>query len=186
MSGQDGGPWRGTNVHIIDEFIYHLIGEVKWANPRLIKQLFQRGCMRRTPWLQGVTKWSGTTVLCLWHIQDLQAISKWNTYQLGLLAPILWPWRMDQEPDGLDKDLSEDNLGGEAEESSGQITGTPNKGGAAEKSEHKTVITEWIWQTRDDNWSQVPRGTRSRNRMIQPSWIFSKATEWISAFLVTL
>ena len=39
-----------------------------------------------------------------------------------------------QKPDGLDSDLSEDNVGGDTEEALGQITGSTIKEGAAEKS----------------------------------------------------
>ena len=52
----------------------------------------------------------------------------------------LYYWQTHQDPEGwkhdpygLYSDLSEDNLGGEAEESLGEITGTPSKGTAAEK-----------------------------------------------------
>ena len=39
--------------------------------------------------------------------------------------------RWKQDPDGLDSDMSEDNLVGEAEEALGQNTGSSIKGGAA-------------------------------------------------------
>ena len=45
-----------------------------------------------------------------------------------------------QDPYELDSDLSEDNLGGEAEEVLGQITGLPSKGNSTEKGEPKTDI----------------------------------------------
>ena len=54
MDGKYGYPWIETNVHIIVGSIYHLIGEGKWANTRLIKK--KMGCIGRTPGLQGVTK----------------------------------------------------------------------------------------------------------------------------------
>ena len=50
-----------------------------------------------------------------------------------------------QETDELDSDLSEDNLGGEAEEDLGQITGTPIKGNAEEKGELKTARAAQRW-----------------------------------------
>ena len=59
------------------------------------------------------------------------------------------PYRDSEEwkkyTDGLDSDLSEDNLGGEAEEDLGQITGTPIKGNAEEKGELKTVRAAQRW-----------------------------------------
>ena len=55
-------------------------------------------------------------------------------------SPHWEPERCRQDPYGLDIDISEDNLGGEAEEYLGQINGTPRKGDAAEKGEPKTVI----------------------------------------------
>ena len=43
MTGQDGGPWRGTKVHVIYGSIYQLIGEVKWAKTWIIiKKWLQR------------------------------------------------------------------------------------------------------------------------------------------------
>ena len=49
-----------------------------------------------------------------------------------------------------------------------------------------TKGTKLIWQTRDENGSQVPCGTRScDNRMIQHLWLHSKATEWLSEFVFT-
>ena len=47
--------------------------------------------------------------------------------------------RWKQDPDGLDSDMSEDNLGGEAKEALVQITGFPSKWDATEKCEPKTV-----------------------------------------------
>ena len=47
--------------------------------------------------------------------------------------------------DGLDSDLSEDNLGGEAEEYLGRITGSPSKGDASEKGEPKTARAAQRW-----------------------------------------
>ena len=46
--------------------------------------------------------------------------------------PHRYPEKLKQDPDGLNSDLSEDNLVGEAKESLGQITGTPSKGDATE------------------------------------------------------
>ena len=54
--GQDRDPWRGTKVHIIDGSIYHMIGEAKWANSRLIIKNVSYNRIGRTPGLQGVTK----------------------------------------------------------------------------------------------------------------------------------
>ena len=50
-----------------------------------------------------------------------------------------------QDPYGLDSDISEDNLGGDYEEDLGQITGSPSKGDAVEKGEHKTVRSAQRW-----------------------------------------
>ena len=50
-----------------------------------------------------------------------------------------------QDPDGLDSDLSGDNLGGEAEEYLGQINASPSKGDATEKVEPKTVRAAQRW-----------------------------------------
>ena len=36
MARKDGGPRRGTAVHIIDGSIYQLIGDGKWAKTRII------------------------------------------------------------------------------------------------------------------------------------------------------
>ena len=35
-AGQDGYLWIGKKIHIIDGYIYQLIGEGKWAKDRLI------------------------------------------------------------------------------------------------------------------------------------------------------
>ena len=45
------------------------------------------------------------------------------------------PERFKEDPYGLDSDISEDNLGGEAEEYLVQITVIPSKGYATEKGE---------------------------------------------------
>ena len=36
MSGQDGGPWRGTNDQIIEGSIYQLTRDEKWAKTWII------------------------------------------------------------------------------------------------------------------------------------------------------
>ena len=57
----------------------------------------------------------------------------------------------------------------------------------SEKSWYLTEGTKLIWKTWDNNGSQVPCVTRSHNNgMIQPLWLCSKATEWLSEFVVTL
>ena len=57
IAGQERGPWRGTKVQIIDDSIYELIKEEKWAKNRLIiKKMSAKGCIRRTPGLQRVAK----------------------------------------------------------------------------------------------------------------------------------
>ena len=85
-----------TKVHIIYGYIYHMIGEVKWEKAWIIiKKMVARGRTRRTPGLQEVAKWSGMTELCLWYIQELQAIYESNAYHLGLLDPTSGPWRME-------------------------------------------------------------------------------------------
>ena len=56
MVGQDGGPWIGTKVHIIDGSIYNLIGEAKWAKTQRMIKMAAKGCNGITPGLQGVAK----------------------------------------------------------------------------------------------------------------------------------
>ena len=52
--------------------------------------------------------------------------------------------------------------------------------------EFNDPISELIWQTRDKNGSQVPRGTRSfGNGMIKPLLLCSKAKDCRSVFVVT-
>ena len=58
-------------------------------------------------------------------------LESWQPHQ----DPIVWK----QDPDGLESDLSEDNLVGEAEEYLGKITGMPRKGAVAEKGKPNTV-----------------------------------------------
>ena len=59
------------------------------------------------------------------------------------------PYRDSEEwkkyTDGLDSDLSEDNLGGKAEKSLGKITGTPSKGASAERGKPKRERAEKCW-----------------------------------------
>ena len=64
---------------------------------------------------------------------------------LEYLRPHWYPEGWKQDPDGLYSDLSEDNLGGEAEEALVQNTGTPRKGSNAEKGEPKTVREAQRW-----------------------------------------
>ena len=40
MEEKDGGMWRGMKFHIIDEYVYHLIGEVKCTNIWLIIEIW--------------------------------------------------------------------------------------------------------------------------------------------------
>ena len=50
-----------------------------------------------------------------------------------------------QDPDGLDGDLSDENLGGESEEALGQINGTSRNGSASVKGEPKTFRASQGW-----------------------------------------
>ena len=70
-----------------------------------------------------------------------------------------------QDPDRLDSDLSEDNLGGEVEESLCQITGTPRKGAAAEKGEPNSVREAQRWFS---NLQVIYQLTRYKYPMLQP------------------
>ena len=57
MSGQEGFPWRGEKVHIIDGSIYKMIREGKWSkNKLIIKKMVTKGIIGRTPGLQGFAK----------------------------------------------------------------------------------------------------------------------------------
>ena len=58
---------------------------------------------------------------------------------LDYWIPYQYPEGWKQDPNGMDIDMSEDNLGGETEEDLGQITGMPRKGDATDNSGPKTV-----------------------------------------------
>ena len=146
MYGKYGVPWRGMKVHIIDGSIYQLMGERKWAKTRLIIK----------KWLQRV---ACGEPLDYTEFQSDQGLLNYlfDTYMscrpfLKVMHPNLDYWiphrdyeGWKQDPDGMDSDLSEDNLGDEAGESLGKITGSPSKGDAAEKGEPKTVRSAQRW-----------------------------------------
>ena len=146
MAGQDGGPWIRTKVHIIYRYIYQMIGEGKWAKTRII-----------------IKKWMQRVALGeLLDYKELQSNRRLLNYVFDTYRscrPFLkgmhltWDyWRphwdsegWKQDPDGMDSDLSEDNLGDEIEEYLVQINGSPSKGDATEKWEPKTVREAQHW-----------------------------------------
>ena len=72
-------------------------------------------------------------------------------------------WKHDL--DGIGSDILEDNLGGEAEEAMGQITGTPNNGDVAEKGEPKTVRAAQRWFS---DLQVIDKITRDNDPLLQP------------------
>ena len=75
----------------------------------------------------------------------MQAILKVMNITLDSWCPHRDSEGWKQDPDGLYIDMSEYNLGGEAEEALSQITGMPSKGDAAENGEPKTVRAAQRW-----------------------------------------
>ena len=61
--------------------------------------------------------------------------------------------------------MLEDNLGGDAEEALGQITGSPSKGDAAEKGEPKTVRAAQHWSS---DLQVIERLKRDNDPLLQP------------------
>ena len=140
MARQDGVPCIGTKFHIIYGYIYYLKVEGKWAKARLIiKKWLQRVVLGEPlDYKEFKSDWG-----LLYYVFDVYRGCRPFMKVMHLILDSWYSHRYSegwkQDRDGIDIDLSEDNLGGDTEEALGQITGTPIKVFATEKGDPKTV-----------------------------------------------
>ena len=166
MVGQDRGLRRGTKFHILDGSIYHMTGEGKWAKTRLIiKKWLQRVALEEPLDYNELQSDRGLLNYLLDTYRSCRQSMKGMHLTLDSWHPNGYPEGWKHDPYGLDNDLSEDNLGGEAEEALGQITGMPSKGASEGKGELKTFrsVQRWFY-----DFQVLEQLTRDKYPPLQP------------------
>ena len=134
MAGQDVGSWIGTKVHIIYGSIYQLMGEEKWSKTRIIiKKWLQRVILGEPLDCKELKSNQGLLNYVFDTYRSCRPFLKGMYLNLDSWSPHreYEAWKLD--PDGMNSDLLEDNLGGKSEEALRKITGLPRKGDSAEK-----------------------------------------------------